>query len=78
MAVVATVSALVLGLLAAESADQLVDQSVDVGHGVRLSPPEKTHPMAVCSRAEAVGGTNRLIMAVVPLPGLGEQMLGGE
>src|SRR6516164_4296384 len=50
----------------AKSADQLVDQPVDVGHGVRLSPPEKTHPMAVCSRAEAVGGTNRLIMAVVP------------
>src|SRR6516225_3746032 len=40
----------------AKSADQLVDQPVDVGHGVRLSPPEKTHPMAVCSRAEAVRG----------------------
>jgi hypothetical protein len=50
----------------AKSADQLVDQPVDVGHGVRLSPPEKTHPMAACSRAEAVGGTNRLIIAVVP------------
>lgn len=33
----------------AKSADQLVDQPVDVGHGVRLSRPEKTHPMAVCS-----------------------------
>ena len=60
MAVVATVSALVLGLLAAESADQLVDQSVDVGHGVRLSPPEKTHPMAVCSGGGAVPVTVRI------------------
>ena len=29
----------------AKSTDQLVDQPVDVGHGIR--PPEKTHPVAV-------------------------------
>src|SRR5262249_36344566 len=49
----------------AKSADQLVNQPVDVGHGVRLSTPEKRIPWP-CVPAEAVGRTNRLIMAVVP------------
>src|SRR6516225_3803694 len=35
----------------AKSADQLLDQLVDVGHGVRPPRPDTTHPMAACSRA---------------------------
>jgi hypothetical protein len=38
----------------AKSADQFVDQLVDVSHGVRLPRPDKTHALTARSRADAV------------------------
>src|SRR6516165_1057590 len=51
----------------AKSADQLLDQLVDVGHGIRLPRPDKTHSWAACSRARTGMKEILLLFATIDL-----------